>query len=91
MNSKKKYIMAFNTTNENPVTDTSSWIPEGYVVIMAPDNQHYVVPEFFVLALHQKFDGYWKKEKLEVFSAARSVSRIFSLTARHANKNLGRL
>ena len=64
---------------------------QGYVVIMVPDNQHYVVPEFFVLALHQKFDGYWKKEKLEVFSAARSVSCIFNLTTRHANNNLGQL
>ena len=50
--------MAFNATNENLVTDTSSWIPEWYVVIMAPDNQCYVEPEFFVPALHQKFDGY---------------------------------
>jgi hypothetical protein len=50
------------------------WIPEGYILVMGPDQQPYVVPEFFVSALHQNFDGYKKKESMEVSKAAGTVS-----------------
>ncbi|KAF8811076.1 hypothetical protein BYT27DRAFT_7018481, partial [Phlegmacium glaucopus] len=40
-------------------------IPEGYVVIIGPDEERYVVPQFMVPALHQMFDGYRKKADLE--------------------------
>jgi hypothetical protein len=51
-------------------------IPEGYVVIIGPDEERYVVPQFMVPALHQMFDGYRKKADLEVFKCPGSVSHL---------------
>ena len=53
---------------------TVNWIPDGCVVIIGADDQCYVVPEFCVLALDHIFDGYRRKEEMEVFEAAGSVS-----------------
>lgn len=75
-----------NTTITN---GAASWIPEGYVAIMGPDQQRYVVPDFCVPALHQTLDGYRKKDALQVFKATGSVSTndLLDLTrgGRHAD------
>ena len=63
--------MDFTTDNSNA---SYSWVPEGYVVIIGKDDQRYVVPSFFVPFFHQIFDGYWKKEELQVFKGAGNVS-----------------
>ena len=73
-----------DSTNEPPtVQPLAPWIPEGYVLVTGPDEQPYVVPEFCVPALHHIFDGYRKKDQLQVFKASGSVSNntgsIFSL------------
>jgi hypothetical protein len=33
------------------LADTTSWIPEGFSSVMGPENNHYVVPDFFLPAL----------------------------------------
>ena len=55
---------------------TVNWIPDGCVVIIGADDQCYVVPEFCVLALDHIFDGYWRKEEMEVFEAAGSEFQL---------------
>jgi hypothetical protein len=61
-------------TAPKTIDQTKSFPPDGYVTVMGPDEQCYLVPEFMVLALHQTFEGYYKKRDLEVFSAAGAVS-----------------
>ncbi|KAF8802329.1 hypothetical protein BYT27DRAFT_7215423 [Phlegmacium glaucopus] len=61
-----------STIDHNRLQGTSNWIPEGYVLIIGPDDKEYVVPEFMVPALHQMFDGYRKKVDLDVFRGAGS-------------------
>ena len=56
------------------IDQTKPFPPDGYVTVMGPDDQRYLVPEFMVPALHQTFEGYRKKRDLEVFSAAGAVS-----------------
>ena len=43
-------------------------------MVIGPDGQHYLVPEFMVPTLHQTFEGYRKKWDLGIFKAAGSVS-----------------
>jgi hypothetical protein len=50
------------------------WIPEGFVILMGPDDQSYVVPQFFVPSMQHNFDGYREKQKMEVEKAAGTVS-----------------
>jgi hypothetical protein len=80
-----------DSTNEPPtVQPHAPWIPEGYVLVTGPDEQPYVVPEFCVPALHHIFDGYRKKDQLQVVKASGSVSSntgsIFSLYCRYADR-----
>jgi hypothetical protein len=62
--------------NRDPATSQSKepWIPQGYVEVIGPDDQHYILPEFMVPALHDIFGGHRLKEDLGVFKAAGSVS-----------------
>jgi hypothetical protein len=62
--------------NPNPAASqsTESWIPKGYIKTIGPDGQHYIVPDFFVPALHEAFGGHRMKEDLEVFKADGPVS-----------------
>jgi hypothetical protein len=63
-----------STINQIPAEEDANWIPEGYAIILRPDGQRYVVPEFAIPALSQIFDGYRKKVELDVFKAAGTVS-----------------
>lgn len=63
----------------------SPWIPDGFKIVIGPDDQHYLVPEFFVSALHQTFDAHRQKEILEVSKGSGSVcflSQILFLRCR---------
>lgn len=64
-----------STINRNVprVEGDASWIPEGYIVVTGPDDQRYVVPQYFVSALHQNLDGHREKDKLEIEKAAGTV------------------
>ena len=41
-------------------------IPEGFVIIMGPKGQQFLVPEFYVPAMRQTLDGIEEKNKLEI-------------------------
>jgi len=58
----------------SPLDDISSWIPEGYITVNGPNNQCYVVPDFFVPALHQSLDAQQEKCIFDFGKAAGTVS-----------------
>ncbi|KAF8811434.1 hypothetical protein BYT27DRAFT_7089498 [Phlegmacium glaucopus] len=62
--------------NHTPLESNTARIPDGYLVIIGHNDQRYIVPEFMVPALHQMFEGYRKKDSLEVFTATGSVSGL---------------
>jgi hypothetical protein len=62
------------------VMRSPSWVPEGYVAVMGPDNIQYVVPEFFTPALQQTLDGLLEKEKLDIRKASGTVSLFLIYT-----------
>lgn len=57
----------------------TTWVPDGYAVVIGPDARHFLVPEFMVPAVHQICEGYEKKRALGVFDAAGSVRTVFSI------------
>jgi hypothetical protein len=59
---------------DNNVSIDSSWIPEGYVEIIGPNGQHYLVPRFYAPALNNTLVGFEEKKKLEIEKAAGTVS-----------------
>ena len=62
------------STSENNSDEGNPWVPEGYVVIIGPNDNRYVVPEFCAADFKQKIDEDQKKKEMEVFKAAGSVS-----------------
>ena len=50
------------------------WIPEGYTVLVGPDDYHYVVPQSFLPSLHHNLDSYEKKKEMEIGKHAGVVS-----------------
>lgn len=54
-----------------------SWIPEGYVLLLGPNEEKYVVPEFMMPALYQDYHSKKGKEDLKVSSSKGTVSIPF--------------
>jgi hypothetical protein len=52
------------------------WIPDGFVVIVGPDDEKYIVPEFMVENLDQQFNAERRAKILRAFSAPGSVSNF---------------
>jgi hypothetical protein len=63
-------MSAFDNSNE---TD-NNWIPEGFVLVIGPDNNKYIMQEHVVPALEQDFLAYGRKMVLETFNASGTVS-----------------
>jgi hypothetical protein len=53
-----------------------TWIPEGYVVFIGPDNEKYIAPEFMLPTLDQDYHSNQKKAQLGALSAPGTVSFI---------------
>jgi hypothetical protein len=51
-------------------------IPDGYVEVIGPSGQHFLVPQFFAPALQITMDGMKEKRDLNIEKAAGTV-RIF--------------
>lgn len=60
--------------NSNSNDQDTTWIPEGYVEVMGPNGQRYLVPEFCTPALLNTLDVYEEKNKLEIKRASGTVS-----------------
>lgn len=65
------------TSNTDECSKHNFTVPDGYIIINGPDNQKFLVPEFMVPALQQNLDANQKKQDLDVFQAAGSVSKLF--------------
>ena len=57
--------------------EDDTWVPEGFVLVMGPNNQKYVVPEYCVPDLDQKYLSNKKKENSNANNAQGTVSYLF--------------
>ena len=67
-----------NTLSNSEVLNAQvddTWIPEGFVLVIGPDNQKYIVPEYAVPDLEQNYLS--KKKELRATNAQGSVSISF--------------
>jgi len=60
-------------TNHLNEESSSTWIPEGYVEVMGPDGQCYLVPGYCAPALQSCLDGFKEKKRLKIEKAAGTV------------------
>ena len=56
------------------IQSDDSWIPDGFILIVGPDDKKYIVPEFMATALDKDYHSGKKKEELKSFSTAGTVS-----------------
>jgi hypothetical protein len=56
-----------------------AWVPDGYIIVVGPDNEHYVVPEFMVEDLDQKFNVSKRELEINAFNAQGSVSNFLAI------------
>ena len=62
--------------DSHTATSKDLWVPEGFVVLIGPNGEKYITPEFMVPALDQDFHSNKKKESLGALGAKGSVSTI---------------
>ncbi|KAH9484636.1 hypothetical protein JR316_0004118 [Psilocybe cubensis] len=67
--------MSTTTTNSQPPHVFMSPAPEGYIVMLAPDEQKYMVPLHLVPDLQHAFESYRHKMRLGVPQASSSVQQ----------------
>jgi hypothetical protein len=58
---------------DNNDSPNSSWIPEGYIEVIGPNGQQYLVPHFYAPALNNSLEGAEEKKKLNIEKAAGTV------------------
>lgn len=51
-----------------------SWIPDGFVLVMGPDEKRYILPEFMLPDRDQTFNARKRAQELMASSAAGTVS-----------------
>ena len=56
------------------IPSDDSWIPDGFILVVRPDDKNYIVLEFMAMALDQDYHSDKKKEELKSFRAAGTVS-----------------
>lgn len=66
-----------NTPSDIQSEDT--WVPEGYVLTIGPNNQKYIVPEYCLPDLDQIYLSDKKKEELNASNAEGTVSFFITL------------
>jgi hypothetical protein len=71
---------------DNNVSLDSSWIPEGYMEIIGPNGQKYLVPRFYAPALTTELVGIEKKRNLEIEKAAGTVSFLNYVNWSHGKR-----
>jgi hypothetical protein len=62
------------STSKLSIEKDNTWVPEGFVCILAPDEKQYMVPEYMVPAIFQQFNAKTNMEDLNVLSASGTVS-----------------
>jgi hypothetical protein len=66
-------------TTGSKMEDNSGWIPEGFVEVLGPNGQRYLVPEFYAPALHISLDALEEKKKLVIEEAGGTVSYFYTI------------
>jgi hypothetical protein len=64
-----------SSTSEEKIED--SWIPEGFVLLIGPDNKKYILPDFMEPALDQEYHSEQKKDNLKTWMAKGTVRPRF--------------
>jgi hypothetical protein len=59
---------------EAQIKADAPWMPEGFVQVVGPNGQHYLVPEFYAPALQNDIDRSEEKKKMEIDKGAGTVS-----------------
>jgi hypothetical protein len=59
---------------DNNDSPSSSWIPEGYIEVIGPNGQQYLVPRFYAPALNNSLEGSEEKKQMDIEKAAGTVS-----------------
>jgi hypothetical protein len=62
---------------EAQINADAQWMPEGFVQVVGPNGQHYLVPEFYAPALQNDIDRSEEKKKMEIDKGAGTVSYHF--------------
>ena len=60
-----------------PKEGEENWIPDGFVVVIGPDNQKYLMPDFMVTTFDNAYYMEKQKENLMSYNAPGSVSGYF--------------
>lgn len=68
--------------NDSQIEGDTGMIPEGFVEIMGPNGQRYLVPEFYAPALQNTLGGFEEKKKMDIDKAAGTVSDIYYIPFR---------
>lgn len=56
---------------------TTSGVPEGFVLIVRPNGERCVIPEFLIPATNEAYDGYQKRMDMNTENEEGGVSDIF--------------
>jgi hypothetical protein len=65
--------LSLSSIMDNSDSPNSSWIPEGYVEVIAPNGQKYLVPRFYAPSLNNSLEGSEVKKKLNIEKASGTV------------------
>jgi hypothetical protein len=64
-----------NSTSSAPTTSTR--IPDGFTLIVKPDGEKYIVPEFLIPATNEAYDCYQKRMEMDLDHELSGVSTKF--------------
>jgi hypothetical protein len=56
-------------------------VPDGYALVVGPNGEHHIVPEYLIPATHQAFAGYRKRMELDVRNEQGGVSVHLRITS----------
>ena len=70
-------MQSTSKTSSHIVINQGDWIPDGFVTIIGPNNEKYIVPEFMINKLNQDYHTKMRKVKLGVSMAPGVVSLFF--------------
>jgi hypothetical protein len=57
-----------------PIRDGESWIPDGFVLVIGPDQKEYILPDFLLPDLDQSFNARQRAKDIKASSGAGTVS-----------------
>ena len=80
-------MQSISKTSSHIEINQNDWIPEGFIKIIGPRNEEYIVPEFMVNQLDQDYHTNTRKVELGVSMAPGVVSLFFDINTRSRSKD----